>query len=86
MMSEGKDSPARSPINHFRAAYSFELGVWRATCVGCGWRTANSSRRRAVAQFRLHNREVASRPPVEADLFDVPVIDLREISVVSEEV
>jgi hypothetical protein len=46
-------------VDHHRAEYILERGTWSATCKGCGWRTADPSRRGAAALFRRHYRNVA---------------------------
>jgi hypothetical protein len=40
-----------------RATYTFEMGVWRATCRVCGYSVTESRRSRAASQFRNHIRD-----------------------------
>lgn len=39
-----------------RATYTLELGVWHATCRGCGYSVSDSDRGRARVAYRQHIR------------------------------
>ena len=54
----------RSP---HRADYILERGVWKATCRECGWKVADTHRRQAATQFRVHIQDMRNA-----------VIDLRD--------
>jgi hypothetical protein len=62
-----------SPVH--RANYTFELGVWHATCRVCGYSVTDPTRRRAAAYYRHHIRKMATEalagPPQ-------PTIDLTD--------
>ena len=61
-----EDHP-RSQSEH-RAKYTFERGIWHATCRSCGYRVSDPVRRRAASEYREHLKKAP--PPV--------VIELRE--------
>lgn len=62
------------PTTH-RANYTFEHGVWRASCRCCAFQVVDEDRRRAASQFRLHIREVAEKEADgAADVLDLTVI------------
>lgn len=71
-MSNGHRTTDGIAVDHHRAEYILERGTWRATCKGCGWRTADSSRRGAAALFRRHSRNVVEMTATTANRVQSP--------------
>ncbi len=42
---------------HHRAGYVLEMGLWRATCLTCGYSVTALQRRQAAMEFHNHARD-----------------------------
>jgi hypothetical protein len=47
-------------VNHRRADYVLEKGMWKAVCRGCRWSVESFDRQRASALFRAHRKKMES--------------------------
>ena len=74
-MSNGHGTTDGMAVDHHRAEYILERGTWSATCKGCGWKTADLSRRAAAALFRRHSRTVAEMAEANAQIVESPTAD-----------